>query len=212
MVISATDLSQMTVQLTDGGSAGVRDVVFAEGAWEVHHIVADLHGSRGRQALAIQPAVLEESDIEAGRLATTASRGVLCLAATLESNLPVSALRASPSEMFRWGRRWGVGVPAPGWPATLPDVKWAKERFGKDGTRGMLRSFSVIKGYRVVAQDVSEAVLSDLLLDTAAWKVTHFLAGSKSNDFLPVPAADVMFIDWSLRLLRVRSLNAVSSR
>ena len=196
-MLSAARLIDSEIQTRDHVPVRICDVIFNDRTWDVVRLVVQFVDGPDRQERPIPSEALLPPETAGGppNLDVTAE-GVL-RTLSLGTTSAVSEMRTTPSEMFRWEGRLGVGVPAPGWSAKRSDEQWAASK-GIETGHGLLRSSREVIGYQMsVSQEDEGACVSDLLLVPAPWRVAGFVIDGQPEGKTEVAVDRICRISWA---------------
>jgi hypothetical protein len=179
----------------DGIAVAICDLVFNDRTWVVSRVLVQINSGPDRRVKALDPEAVVPQEREPLPVRLDVDAADVRRAAEL-GDVSLSAMRTATSQLFRWGGRLGVGVPAPGWPPGQSDEQWAAAQ-GISIDEGLPRSIREILGYRLRdSRAETDAEISDVVLVSHPWRVAAFLTGGGGADAQRVPVEIVDRVSW----------------
>jgi uncharacterized protein YrrD len=178
------DVTDLTIQATDGEIGSAQEVYFDDRSWAVRYLVVKTGGwLRGRQVL-LAPAAIEEIDDAQGtiRVALTKEQ--------IEHSPPIDAAKPLSREYeeayfrhFQWAPYWEPGpttwsgsVPYPGTPPIPIDTTLPADA----PKNPHLRTSNEVIGYDIRARDGAVGHVEDLVVDDKEWVVRYVEVDTKN--------------------------------
>jgi uncharacterized protein YrrD len=192
MLVRAKDLIGRHVNAAGEDVGKMRDIYFDDTTWNVRYFVVDTGGWLDRNEVLLAPTAFPDWDVGSDELRTSLTRERVENSPPVASDMPVSRqYEQRLHDYYGWAPYWQVPItPAaglymyPAVPVPPPVDERSEPRqpyldVNQDGDPH-LRSFSEVKGYRILARDGEIGHVDDLLIDDRTHRVTHVIVDTRN--------------------------------
>jgi uncharacterized protein YrrD len=222
MLLTINDLSDYTIQATDGEIGNVEELYFHQEGWRVRYLVVNLGNWLTRQQVLLVPDVVTRIDTENEQVVVNLTRQQVEDSPDILTDMPVSREKeALLHQHFQWQPYW-TGHPTesmtfgsnaivqdlPGQSITsrLPQNDAGAVTEMDEGFRYTLRSSNAVSGYYIEALDDEIGHVDDFIVDTNTWQIRYLIIDTRN--WLPgrqvlVGTDWVQQIRWQESLVKV---------
>jgi sporulation protein YlmC with PRC-barrel domain len=196
-ILAITALEGYEVVGSDGKIGVVKDFLFRDDRWQVRWLVIDTGSGwlSGRKVL-VHPSAVADVDHDRHEILTALTKQQVEDSLDLRNDQKLStALEASLFAHYGWDPDWGRCFFA----TTSESLLAPQGAIGESIDDPHLRSFRVIKGYRLRATDGEIGGVENFLIDQAGWNIRYLIVSTGAwlmgKEVLLAPFA-VLVIDW----------------
>ncbi len=211
MYRKASDLTDFSIQATDGEIGHVHDLFFDDSNWAVRYIVVDTGPWLFGRRVLLSPEVLGSVEGRTELLHVNITQEQVKSSPPVDLEKPISRQYESVlHQYYRWTPYWGLhpgypgGIGASGVLAPIQDkrdagaaVAEASQESTEDDVDPNLRSINEVIGYHIQATDDEVGHVEDILVDTSDWIVRYMLVDTRNW----LPGREVLISpDWIDRI------------
>ncbi len=220
MLATITELSDYTLEATDGEIGFIDELYFQEEEWQIRYLVIGLGNWFTRQHVLLVPGVIDRLNMDLEKVNFKLTREQIKNSPDVLSQLPVSREKElALHRYYQWQPYW-MGHAADGisygthavWPEAVTDVEDESEQAHEaqvalaelgdvESKAGpfSLRSTNEVTGYYIRAVDGEIGHIDDFVIDLRNWRIRYLVVDTRN--WLPgrrvLVASDwIQKIDW----------------
>ncbi|MFO7537115.1 MAG: PRC-barrel domain-containing protein [Chloroflexota bacterium] len=215
MLLTISELSDYSIQATDGEIGDVDELYFQHEGWRVRYLVVNLGNWLTRQQVLIVPEVITGIDSDNKNVVVNLTRQQIENSPDILADMPVSREKeVLLHQHFHWQPYW-IGFPSEGMAygtnaavQNLPDQSIYEHDVPENDAdfRQLLRSTKAVTGYTIQATDNDIGHVEDFIVDTDNWDIRYLIIDTRN--WLPgrqvLVAADwVQGIHWEESAVKI---------
>lgn len=159
----------------DDKIGAVKDFLFLDDLWQVRWLVVDVGGWLSHRKILLHPSAITAVDFTSQELRVPLTREKIEGSPDLGIDQKLSeSLEARLFAYYGWNPDWGVTL----FKRTSAPPPVLRGAIGEAADDPHLRSFEVIKGYRLHATDGDIGNVEDFLIDRDGWNIRYLIVGT----------------------------------